>query len=96
VDEFRKGDVVQLKSGGPSMTVANVGDYSAMGTGPKDGVKCDWFEKNVRKTEVLIAPPSSMQKGADRSSHRLQVTGNARDGPKRCRFGRFFRRVVGS
>lgn len=53
MDEFKKGDVVQLKSGGPSMTVANVGDYSGMGMGPKDGIKCDWFEKNVRKTEVF-------------------------------------------
>lgn len=55
MDSFKKGDVVQLKSGGPLMTVADVGDYSDMGMGPKEGVKCDWFEKDQRRTELFDA-----------------------------------------
>ena len=42
--KFSKGDVVVLKSGGPKMTVVDVGDYS-MGLGPKNGVSCVWFDK---------------------------------------------------
>lgn len=41
--QFEKGDVVVLKSGGPKMTVTEMGDYSPMGS--KDGIKCVWFEK---------------------------------------------------
>ena len=44
MSSFQKGDTVRLKSGGPLMTVIHLGDYSTMGTGPKDGVKCQWFE----------------------------------------------------
>lgn len=40
---FKKGDKVRLVSGGPRMAVANLGDYSTMGTGPQDGVLCQWF-----------------------------------------------------
>lgn len=49
--DLAKGDVVQLKSGGPIMTVSDIGDYSHTGLGPKEGAKCTWFEgkKNVEK-----------------------------------------------
>ena len=40
--EIKKGDVVGLKSGGVSMTVESVGDYSPVG--PEDGVACVWYE----------------------------------------------------
>ena len=48
--EFKKGDVVRLKSGGPKMTVSDVGDYTTSG-GPEDGVHCVWFDlvKGVQK-----------------------------------------------
>ena len=39
---FQKGERVQLSSGGPVMSVADVGDYSPLGA--KDGVKCTWFD----------------------------------------------------
>ena len=40
--EFAPGDTVQLKSGGPIMTVEQVGEYwSIEGT----AVWCVWFEK---------------------------------------------------
>lgn len=44
MSEIKKGDVVQLKSGGPKMTVVDLGDYAGMGLGPANGAKCNWFE----------------------------------------------------
>lgn len=44
MSEFKKGDVVVLKSGGPKMTVSDVANYSGMSAGPQDGVECVWFE----------------------------------------------------
>ncbi len=53
--DFKKGDVVVMRSGGPKMTVADIGDYSGFGTGPKDGVKCQWFDKAKSFEEVFDA-----------------------------------------
>ena len=36
---FRVGDVVQLKSGGPKMTVRKLGDH------PTDALECVWFSE---------------------------------------------------
>jgi uncharacterized protein YodC (DUF2158 family) len=65
--EFKAGDVVKLKSGGPQMVVMETGDYAAgMGTGPKDGVKCEWYEKGKRVEDVFattsleLAPTGGM------------------------------------
>ncbi|MEX5664631.1 DUF2158 domain-containing protein [Pseudomonas neuropathica] len=52
--EFKKGDVVVMRSGGPKMTVVDLGDYSG-GLGPKDGVKCQWFDKTKRLEDVFDA-----------------------------------------
>ena len=41
--KFNKGDQVQLKSGGPIMTIQEIGDFS-MNDGIKDGAKCIWFD----------------------------------------------------
>jgi len=49
--EFKKGDTVRLKSGGPLMTVQDVDDYGPLG--PKDGVKCVWFEGKHREDSVF-------------------------------------------
>jgi uncharacterized protein YodC (DUF2158 family) len=49
--EVKRGDVVQLKSGGPRMTVADVGDYSPLR--PKNGAKCIWFEGNKKNEDVF-------------------------------------------
>lgn len=53
--DFKKGDVVVMRSGGPKMTVADVGDYSGMGLGPENGVKCQWFEKTKSFEQVFDA-----------------------------------------
>lgn len=54
--EFQKGDVVMLKSGGEPMTVDDVGDYaSGMSMGPKDGVRCVWFEGKKVQRHVFDA-----------------------------------------
>jgi uncharacterized protein YodC (DUF2158 family) len=51
--DFKKGDLVELKSGGPIMTVGEVGDYSGYGGGPSDGVKCIWFERGQKEQDVF-------------------------------------------
>ena len=43
------GDIVRLKSGGPKMTVENVGEY----TGTKNGAACTWFDEENKKTEIF-------------------------------------------
>lgn len=73
--EFKAGDVVQLKSGGPRMTVSMVGDYTRSG-GPVNGVLCVWFEtvKGVQKREehvfdaVVLEPAPSRGSGVVRVS----------------------------
>jgi uncharacterized protein YodC (DUF2158 family) len=42
-DEIKVGDVVQLKSGGPNMTVNEIGKPGMGGTGPLSAW-CSWFD----------------------------------------------------
>lgn len=51
MSDFKKGDVVQLKSGGPKMTVSEVDNWSPHG--PEEGAKCVWFEKNKSFEQVF-------------------------------------------
>lgn len=53
MSEIKKGDLVQLKSGGPKMTVENVGNYGGMAMGPENGAKCVWFEKEKPMQKVF-------------------------------------------
>ena len=48
--EFAAGDVVMVKSGGPRMTVSNVGDYYGQPT-----IWCVWFE-GKQQNESTFAP----------------------------------------
>lgn len=48
--DFKKGDVVQLKSGGPKMTIQNLGDYGPLG--PEEGAACVWFEGTKPKEGI--------------------------------------------
>lgn len=51
---FSKGMVVQLVSGGPKMSVTDIGDYGPLSA--EDGVKCVWFDaKNIKCEEVFDA-----------------------------------------
>jgi uncharacterized protein YodC (DUF2158 family) len=47
--EFKKGDVVRLKSGGPEMTVENTGERAMIGG---QAVWCTWFENSGRKQSL--------------------------------------------
>ena len=52
MSELSKGMVVQLASGGPKMTIVDLGDYSPMSA--KNGAKCVWFDgKNMKQEEVF-------------------------------------------
>lgn len=53
MQQIQIGDVVILKSGGPPMTVHNIGDYSP--TGPNPGLLCVWFD-NAKKVEDVFDP----------------------------------------
>ena len=55
MNEFKPGDVIELKSGGPEMTVDQVA---------KDGlghtmVWCDWFDGSKKITATF--PPTSLK-----------------------------------
>lgn len=43
MNEIKVGDKVILKSGGPIMTVQEIGDYTMTG-GPEEGALCVWFD----------------------------------------------------
>jgi uncharacterized protein YodC (DUF2158 family) len=47
--QIKLGSTVRLKSGGPLMTVADVGDYPSIGL----AAKCYWFDKNVQHEMVF-------------------------------------------
>lgn len=55
--EFKIGDVVMLKSGGPRMTIQNMGDYEYMGISHQKGLLCVWFEA-TSKVEGAFHPDS--------------------------------------
>jgi uncharacterized protein YodC (DUF2158 family) len=55
MNEIKEGDVVQLKSGGPSMTVSSVGKDN----GGTLTAWCQWFEKN--KPQGGSFPVSSLR-----------------------------------
>lgn len=50
--EFKAGDVVQLKSGGPKMTIADIGHYSITGS-TEIKARCVWFEGTKQKEHVF-------------------------------------------
>lgn len=57
--KYKTGDIVQLKSGGPNMTVENVND-TAYGGLPVDAVTygCQWF--SGKKLEFGTFPEDSL------------------------------------
>jgi uncharacterized protein YodC (DUF2158 family) len=51
--DLKKGDTVRLKSGGPLMTVQNLGNYGP--TGPAEGAYCVWFDGKKKFESVFDA-----------------------------------------
>lgn len=50
-DQLAVGDVVELKSGGPQMTIENIGKYGMAAT--HDQAKCVWFDGKKRVSELF-------------------------------------------
>lgn len=50
---WKIGDEVELKSGGPGMTVHAIGDYSPLSAA--NGAKCVWFDGAKKCEEVFDA-----------------------------------------
>ena len=59
--EFEKGDLVRLRSGGPLMTVEDIGEKHMTGD---QAVWCVWFEKVGNKQVVQrdTFPPFTLEK----------------------------------
>lgn len=55
MNKFKIGDVIILKSGGPAMTVHNIGDFAA--TSPDIGLLCVWFD-GAKRVEDVFHPDS--------------------------------------
>ena len=49
MEEIKAGDQVILKSGGPTLTVRNVGEYDS----EKDCAFCEWFDGTKNKHAVF-------------------------------------------
>jgi len=62
MDNFKAGDTVKLKSGGPLMTVEGTGKYGMAAT--EDTVKCVWFEttKGQHAKKEGTFPPALLVK----------------------------------
>jgi uncharacterized protein YodC (DUF2158 family) len=54
--EYVVGEVVRLKSGGPNMTVEQIGDFSLMGVAGHDQAKYVWFVGTKRQQGVFEFP----------------------------------------
>jgi uncharacterized protein YodC (DUF2158 family) len=50
-NQFKAGDTVQLKSGGPVMTIKGIGEYGMGAT--SDNALCVWFDGKTRKEELF-------------------------------------------
>jgi uncharacterized protein YodC (DUF2158 family) len=48
--QFKAGDVVTLKSGGPEMTIDDISKY---GMGSTDRAKCIWFDGKKKMEDVF-------------------------------------------
>ena len=65
MSNFKKGDEVQLKSGGPVMTIEELGNYQET-QGIADGAKCIWFDNKEIKQRVFDVATLEIFTGSDR------------------------------
>jgi uncharacterized protein YodC (DUF2158 family) len=68
--EFKPGDVVRLKSGGPAMTIEGIGQY---GFDQEEKVLCVWFIRDVKKQDTFLL--SSLEKDEPRQASIKTVRG---------------------
>lgn len=52
MNQFKIGDLVRLKSGGPLMTVHDIGDYT-LSNGTNSGLLCVWFDDRKKVQDVF-------------------------------------------
>lgn len=50
--KLKLGDVVRLRSGGPHMTISEIGKY---GYDDVEKFKCRWFDDKHKPTELIFA-----------------------------------------
>jgi uncharacterized protein YodC (DUF2158 family) len=55
--DFKVGDVVQLKSGGPKMTIDTISNFGLGST--HDQAKCVWFDGTKRMEDLFELPTLS-------------------------------------
>lgn len=62
--DFKNGDIVQLKSGGPKMTIISIGEYTSLGG---TGANCSWFiqDKAPWKKDSDVFPLHALKKISD-------------------------------
>jgi uncharacterized protein YodC (DUF2158 family) len=53
MSKFSVGDIVQLKGGGPQMTVVGIGKY---GWDTQDQMLCKWFKNQGELADELFPP----------------------------------------
>ncbi len=52
MSDFKAGDVVELKSGGPDMTISDIADYSIESSGELSA-NCVWFDNKKQNSHVF-------------------------------------------
>ena len=57
MEQFKVGDTVVMKAGGPKMTILRVEDD------PTDWIQCRWFDGKKFNTELF--PPDSLRQADD-------------------------------
>ena len=57
--EFKVGDVVELKSGGPDMTVVSIGKDDSVDWSPS--VTCKWFTNEAPMTQTDSFPVKALR-----------------------------------
>lgn len=48
--DFKKGDIVRLKSGGPEMTIEKIGQYNTS----QEKAQCTWFDDKELKSHIFV------------------------------------------
>lgn len=75
--DFKKGDTVRLKSGGPLMTIDHIGNFGPLG--PEIGARCVWFERNEPQERVFDVAVLEI---SDNNAHVAAIGRPGRGGPR--------------